>query len=487
MKILIPVVVGAIIGYFTNWLAIKMLFRPNYEKRFLGIKIPFTPGLIPKERKRIAESIGQAVGRYLLSPDTIIDSLSNQGVGKKIQGWIGNKIDCLRANHKPLKEVLDNTWNDYTGVLSTIKGTIGSFILSQIRKEQAIGEIVSLLNKKIDSISADKIYDIVERQLEIMINDLSNSNELRERLGSKIRENLRNLSQDERTLGEILPAEIQGSLDKYIDENGELIGQSIRRILKDHSIKNKIKNSISSLITENINTVFFVFISPDFIADKILSAIERYIDNEEANEDIIFILKNLLNRLMETKISDLLLGAMDVIGEEGISQIEDVIIQALSNPKYKNILSQIIRKNLEAREEENKERILNYLDKNLRIILNSEEMEGAIFRFVDNFIVEILDKPISSIVMKLDNANLDKTYDFVKFVFNRFLERELPQIVEFFNIERIVEERINSFEVDFFEDIIIEIAERELKAITWLGGLLGGILGLLSPLLQMIY
>ena len=135
---------------------------------------------------------------------------------------------------------------------------------------------------------------------------------------------------------------------------------------------------------------------------------------------------------METKISDLLLGAMDVIGEEGISQIEDVIIQALSNPKYKNILSQIIRKNLEAREEENKERILNYLDKNLRIILNSEEMEGAIFRFVDNFIDEISDKPISSIVMKLDNANLDKTYDFVKFVFNRDLERELPQIVEFF-------------------------------------------------------
>ena len=97
MMILIPVAVGAIIGYFTNWLAIKMLFRPHYEKKILGIKIPFTPGLIPKERKRIAESIGQAVGKYLLDSDTIIKSLSDQAVDKEIKGWIEGKIDSLKT------------------------------------------------------------------------------------------------------------------------------------------------------------------------------------------------------------------------------------------------------------------------------------------------------------------------------------------------------------------------------------------------------
>ena len=51
MKLIIPIIVGAIIGYFTNWLAIKMLFRPHYEKKIFGIKIPFTPGLIPKEKR----------------------------------------------------------------------------------------------------------------------------------------------------------------------------------------------------------------------------------------------------------------------------------------------------------------------------------------------------------------------------------------------------------------------------------------------------
>ena len=78
MKIIIPIIVGAIIGYFTNWLAIKMLFRPHYEKRIFGYKLPFTPGLIPKERYRIAKSIGETVGVYLLSPDTIIEELSTR-------------------------------------------------------------------------------------------------------------------------------------------------------------------------------------------------------------------------------------------------------------------------------------------------------------------------------------------------------------------------------------------------------------------------
>ncbi len=45
---IISPIVGAIIGYFTNWVAIKMLFRP-YKKLKIGpIPIPFTPGLIPK-------------------------------------------------------------------------------------------------------------------------------------------------------------------------------------------------------------------------------------------------------------------------------------------------------------------------------------------------------------------------------------------------------------------------------------------------------
>ena len=47
---------GGVIGYITNDIAIRMLFRPHKAKYVMGVHIPFTPGIIPKEKGRIAVS-----------------------------------------------------------------------------------------------------------------------------------------------------------------------------------------------------------------------------------------------------------------------------------------------------------------------------------------------------------------------------------------------------------------------------------------------
>jgi uncharacterized membrane protein YheB (UPF0754 family) len=47
VKILLPPLLGAIIGYVTNALAIRMLFRPLREYRIGPFRVPFTPGIIP--------------------------------------------------------------------------------------------------------------------------------------------------------------------------------------------------------------------------------------------------------------------------------------------------------------------------------------------------------------------------------------------------------------------------------------------------------
>ena len=107
MRILIPVLVGSLIGYLTNWLAIKMLFKPHYEKKIFGIHVPFTPGLIPKERERISKNIGEAVGIHLLSTDTIIEAISDTENEKKIRHWISEKIEKLRSDDSTVDEYLE--------------------------------------------------------------------------------------------------------------------------------------------------------------------------------------------------------------------------------------------------------------------------------------------------------------------------------------------------------------------------------------------
>ena len=62
---------GLVIGAFTNWLAIKMMFRPHQPKYIFGMKLPFTPGLIPKERGRIAEAVATSISENLMNKEVL--------------------------------------------------------------------------------------------------------------------------------------------------------------------------------------------------------------------------------------------------------------------------------------------------------------------------------------------------------------------------------------------------------------------------------
>ena len=53
--------IGAVIGYVTNWIAVKMLFRPRKEIRVFGKRLPFTPGVIPRGQGRLARAVGNAL------------------------------------------------------------------------------------------------------------------------------------------------------------------------------------------------------------------------------------------------------------------------------------------------------------------------------------------------------------------------------------------------------------------------------------------
>lgn len=71
--ILVNVCVAAFVGGVTNHFAIKMLFHPREEKIILGRRVPFTPGLIPKRKDEIAESLGHVVSDYLVTSEGLQD------------------------------------------------------------------------------------------------------------------------------------------------------------------------------------------------------------------------------------------------------------------------------------------------------------------------------------------------------------------------------------------------------------------------------
>jgi len=89
---ILPPLVGALIGLLTNYVAIKMLFRPYRAIRILGVRLPFTPGVIPREHKRLARKVGEIVGNHLVTPENLHDLFRSPSVQEKVKQAIGNSF-----------------------------------------------------------------------------------------------------------------------------------------------------------------------------------------------------------------------------------------------------------------------------------------------------------------------------------------------------------------------------------------------------------
>lgn len=95
---IIQPVIGAVIGCFTNYVAIKMLFRPYRERKIFGWTLPFTPGMIPGRRADIARAIGRVVGENLLEKDDIARALTKDSTAAAVrQGIMDYRVNIPAA------------------------------------------------------------------------------------------------------------------------------------------------------------------------------------------------------------------------------------------------------------------------------------------------------------------------------------------------------------------------------------------------------
>ena len=92
LRILLPIAVGALIGYCTNYIAIKMLFHTRKPVKFMGKVLPFTPGVIPKNQSRIAHAVGSAVGESLLTSEDIVEALKSEEIKEAVAQGVASQV-----------------------------------------------------------------------------------------------------------------------------------------------------------------------------------------------------------------------------------------------------------------------------------------------------------------------------------------------------------------------------------------------------------
>ncbi|MFP4661542.1 MAG: DUF445 family protein [Halanaerobiales bacterium] len=149
LQIPLSMLVYGFIGYMTNVIAIKMVFKPYYEKRFMGFKLPFTPGVVSKEKIRFAHSIGRFIDQELLNYQTVRRTIQN-----KKEKIIDIFIDALRSeDYLLLRELLENNHDTIT------QYTFDHLIKN---KSRGVNYLVDFLDKPISKMDGQKLESLTE-------------------------------------------------------------------------------------------------------------------------------------------------------------------------------------------------------------------------------------------------------------------------------------------------------------------------------------
>ena len=135
---------GGIIGYITNDIAIRMLFRPHTAKYLFGIHIPFTPGLIPKEKGRLADAIGGAISENLMSKEVLEKYLLSEEMVGKVRTSVENFIGTQRRNQETLSQFLGHYLSneEITDITNSINESITKQFSHKLTDKE-VGEIVA--------------------------------------------------------------------------------------------------------------------------------------------------------------------------------------------------------------------------------------------------------------------------------------------------------------------------------------------------------
>ncbi len=171
--LLFMVIVGTFIGWVTNYIAIKLLFRPYNEINILGFKLQ---GVIPKRRKELAENIGKTINAELISIKDITNTIDSMELEIEIDKIVGDivekKIKGEFLGSYPMLKIFIND-----SIIDKIKSYIKSAI--EENKGEIVNTIIGKLEKEIDfedliikKINEFSLEDVEKMTINIAKNEL---------------------------------------------------------------------------------------------------------------------------------------------------------------------------------------------------------------------------------------------------------------------------------------------------------------------------
>ncbi|MCB2297614.1 DUF445 family protein [Clostridium tagluense] len=502
MKFLIGSLVGAIIGYITNWLAIKMLFRPHKEVKIGKFKVPFTPGLIPKEKSRIAKSVGESIGQHLLTKETILKSLCSENMNQQLDFWVQSKISAIENSDVTVEnEIKVLLGDEFSNFIQNTNRNVSKLFVDYINEEdvkQAIGkyvkgQIILELAAKPEVICQSELYNSIKNKVLNAAIEYKDTEKFYGEIENILEEKVNGLKVLDKSFEEVIPKGITDNIKVYVYGKRYDIAMAIKKIIKEEKTKKKLRQIVGETIATKLNPMIAMFMNADSTYEKVVTGINEFLDEDENHNDIALMINDIIDKFLKSSVS----SVFSEFSKEGIHDAIEPLIHLFTTEivdeklirntldkledKFNNYIS--IEAMLEKTGIDYKSEIEKIIKSRIEAMTESNSVKIKIAEIVSVMINRLLNVEMKSIFEGEGDKVSNSISIIVKELYNKFIENKAADVVEVLDIAKIVEDKINEFDVDFSEKIILDIASKELNAITWLGALLGAVMGLLSPIL----
>ena len=513
---LAPPLVGAFIGYLTNRVAIRMLFRPLKAWHIGGIKIPMTPGVIPSKRHQLADNIGEMVGEHLLTSDEISSSLQREAFQEHLQMLIESSIaSTLKKDLGSLKAIIPSAYRTYFDIgVKTVSYKIKEKLHGYLRGEKTSQIFEEAVESWIDMVLARRVGELIpadehgylRSRLLDAFGQILHDPATESQLAAIISEEIIRFTGEGSTCADLLPEKIREAiLEAVRDQTPRLLSQAAR-LLDDPEVKNRLVEAVIEAIEEFVETLGPMsnmvkgFLKRELLDQKI----REYLDDK--HEDIAAFFQDqyievrvraALGERLDSVLAAPLSDFLQVEHTEQLDAVSQIISQKLlslldsreTRQMIVHLLENYVTRITKGGEQTTGEAIeevvgAELFDKyrmRLKAILvdafHSAETTQFVDRMVDDLVEQLVNKPIGRLDHLIPQGVTGALCTSLREMTSRLLISEVPGIVKSLNIRKIVTDRIDGFDLLRLEQLLLSIMAEQFKYINLFGALLGFIIG----------
>lgn len=345
LQVAIMALTGALIGGFTNTLAIKMLFRPYEAKYLFGQRLPFTPGVIPLRREEASTKLGEIVTGHLLTPEVFRDKLQSPETNNLIMHFINRQIETIEQEKLTPSYFLERLSDGLTDKLI-------NFFNEEI-KSKVQDEGQKLYQREVGSLIPDDALESLDRKVDHLAYDINNK--------------ISSYLMSEKGYNDIFTM-----VDEFIENRGR-IAKGLKYFMTKESLALRVQDELLKLISQ----------------DKMID-IEKKVILEEYEK----FKNNRLDDVVSTQDRDKIINSVVEVLQEKID------IRKILNTPIINFNPELFERFKEKGKYKLKDDFIGYSSKNMTKIINKLQLADVIKKQIDSFELSKLESLVMDVANK---------------------------------------------------------------------------------------